>query len=658
MEITHEDGTTGVLWAADSGALYQGRVHMEEGWRFFDEQTYEMVCSERVSHSPDLEVYYGQDGLAAAGRLWLDETLYEADARTGNLKQVLFGWQAPRSYHAMKQRKEALEQKKAQWEEQGVWEEFSADPQMQDCQGELQEIEKYWPYMQSDPVYVLYNPHSGEHVYTPRLAERDNLIACGWKYENICWGSVRNVYQPVYRLYLPSSGDHHYTTDQREVQYLSSIGWKDEGVVFYGAGSQMLPVYRLYNPNARIGAHHFTLSENERDFLVKSGWRDEGTAFYTSMPYSLSSEVRGGKEGTAAYDGDDQPLTGRIQIQGTRFFDPEDHGLMAVSRFAQIPEAEGSQRLVTAYFDEEGKMAAGERQFEDGWRYFKSPSGEMARNEFVQYGSPKKTCWFDEQGRRAAGRVVIDGKTYLFDEKSGAMLPDLESLLQKAAASISARALPSEKYALALRICSTGQAVFWNNGPQQSASVMKLFVMGAIYENFETYCARYGRSWIESSLHSMITVSSNEAWKNLVAVLGNGSYETGLGVLRRWNQSKGYNETWMTNVPYGNYTSVKDASQILDDIEKGKLRHAGAMKALIQAQAVPGRLLAGIPAGVKTGNKPGWVYNAENDTVIVYSPAGTYIITLLSDNLQNTLNARSIMKDISAMVYQWMQENL
>ncbi|KGH34348.1 hypothetical protein [Lactococcus cremoris] len=142
------------------------------------------------------------------------------------------------------------------------------------------------------PVYRLYNPNSGEHVYTMVLAEKNNLVSLGWGYEGVLGTSYYTMngqtYDkiPVYRLYSKNSGEHLYTTSDYEVNQLKTYGWANEGIVFYDAshyGSrQAVGISRLYNP--RSGQHFYTNNSEEAASLIKLGWNDEYTAFVFSSP--------------------------------------------------------------------------------------------------------------------------------------------------------------------------------------------------------------------------------------------------------------------------------------------------------------------------------------------------------------------------------------
>lgn len=136
--------------------------------------------------------------------------------------------------------------------------------------------------IQSDPMYRLYNPNSGEHFYTKQASERDTLVKAGWTFERIGWYAPSYSGIPVYRLYNPNAGDHVYTKKRQERDDLIGYGWRYEGVGWYSADEQGIAIYREYNPNAKTGTHNYTADIEENDHLVDLGWRGEGIAFYGS----------------------------------------------------------------------------------------------------------------------------------------------------------------------------------------------------------------------------------------------------------------------------------------------------------------------------------------------------------------------------------------
>ena len=131
------------------------------------------------------------------------------------------------------------------------------------------------------PVYRLYNPFSGEHLYTGSQKELTALADLGWKKEGIAFHVKRQGEVTVYRLYNPVSGDHLFTGNVQEKESLLQNGWNDEGIAWRCDKGSGIAVYRLYNPNAENGTHLLTCRSDERDSLVSLGWIYEGIAFFT-----------------------------------------------------------------------------------------------------------------------------------------------------------------------------------------------------------------------------------------------------------------------------------------------------------------------------------------------------------------------------------------
>lgn len=136
------------------------------------------------------------------------------------------------------------------------------------------------PDTPSQSLYRVYNPNSGEHLYTSKLAEAKQLISLGWKDEKIAWLTPQTG-KPIYRLYNPNSGEHFYTLQLNEYESVAQAGWQKEGIAFYSDANQTTPIYRVFNPNAKgAGSHHYTPNASERNQLIQLGWQDEKIAFY------------------------------------------------------------------------------------------------------------------------------------------------------------------------------------------------------------------------------------------------------------------------------------------------------------------------------------------------------------------------------------------
>ena len=137
--------------------------------------------------------------------------------------------------------------------------------------------------IETQKMYRLYNPNSGEHFYTANAGEKNHLANIGWIYEGIGWIAPKTSNYPVYRLYNGNGGEHHYTMNKAEKDMLVRAGWKYEGIGWYSADpkdSNSIPLLREYNPNAFANNHNYTTSKPEHNWLISLGWKDEGKAWY------------------------------------------------------------------------------------------------------------------------------------------------------------------------------------------------------------------------------------------------------------------------------------------------------------------------------------------------------------------------------------------
>lgn len=119
-------------------------------------------------------------------------------------------------------------------------------------------------------VYRLYNPNTGDHLYTLDFNEASDISNAGWTYEGVGWVAPSQG-EPVYRLLNPNDGTHAFAPE-KEKDGLLKLGWKLEGVAFYSGGNK--PLYRMYNPNS--GAHILSADLDEHNGLTKAGWICEG----------------------------------------------------------------------------------------------------------------------------------------------------------------------------------------------------------------------------------------------------------------------------------------------------------------------------------------------------------------------------------------------
>lgn len=208
--------------------------------------------------------------------------------------------------------------------------------------------------------------------------------------------------------------------------------------------------------------------------------------------------------------------------------------------------------------------------------------------------------------------------------------------------------------------------------PMQAASLIKLYIMGAVYENYETLLQSYSADTLNGYLNPMITVSDNDAANSLVEILGNGDTSAGMAVVNAFCQNHGYTDTSMgrlllqSNENGDNYTSVNDCGRFLKEIyqtyngtsTESSLAHADAMYGLLKMQERRNKIPADMPEGVSVANKTGELDNVENDAGIIYNTAKgiDLVICFMSENLSDTGNAQSVIAQDSRMIYGYYNE--
>ena len=225
-------------------------------------------------------------------------------------------------------------------------------------------------------MYRLYNPYSGEHLYTGDLSEAKGLASHGWRWEGVGWVTPESG-ESVFRLYNPYTGDHHYTVSAKERDALKKAGWRYEGVAWYSA-QDGVAVLREFNPYATTGTHNYTTSAREDVTLGQAGWKREGVAFnaLSSLPleidgFWLVSDSWGSKE--------------RYWVDST--------GSIATHRLVSPDEGSG----YWAYATTSGAVVRG-RQDIEGRIYLAADNGKLENPGWVDssaYGQGSQRYWID-----------------------------------------------------------------------------------------------------------------------------------------------------------------------------------------------------------------------------------------------------------------------
>ena len=78
------------------------------------------------------------------------------------------------------------------------------------------------------------------------------------------------------------------------------------------------------------------------------------------------------------------------------------------------------------------------------------------------------------------------------------------------------------------------------SGQMTAASLIKLYIMGAVYEDYDALTGRNGKDYIDALLRGMITVSDNNAANALTELLGQGDAAAGRAAVSDYCARNGY----------------------------------------------------------------------------------------------------------------------
>lgn len=254
---------------------------------------------------------------------------------------------------------------------------------------------------------------------------------------------------------------------------------------------------------------------------------------------------------------------------------------------------------------------------------------------------------------------IIEEETEILVKKEG--MEDLKAQLETMLSGYAG------DWAVYVKDLSCGEYLEINNHAVKAASLIKLYIMGAVLEQREAG-SLIDDGTVEELLTAMITVSDNESSNELVRRLSadGTNHEEGMEVVNAFAWKNGYNDTSQgrdlkdfREVPATgeNYTSVKDCGMFLEKVYFGECVSQEASEeilGLLKRQTRTWKIPAGVPEGVVTANKTGELSDTENDVAIVYAPGGDYILCVTSTELPDTSVAQQNIAAISEMVYRYM----
>ncbi|MCI8814388.1 MAG: serine hydrolase [Lachnospiraceae bacterium] len=221
------------------------------------------------------------------------------------------------------------------------------------------------------------------------------------------------------------------------------------------------------------------------------------------------------------------------------------------------------------------------------------------------------------------------------------------------------------EWAVYVKDLTRGGSFEINSHSMESASLIKLYIMGAVWQAVEDK-ALVMTPEIQELLTQMITVSDNESSNRLVEALSPSglSHPEGRTVVNGFAAANGFSETSQgrdlkdhrdVEPVEKNYTSVRDCGLFLEKVYRAQCvspEASGHMLELLKGQQRREKIPGGLPEGVVTANKTGEVSTMEHDVAIVYGPGRDYVLCVMSVGLVDTQAARQHIREISAAVYE------
>jgi beta-lactamase class A len=210
----------------------------------------------------------------------------------------------------------------------------------------------------------------------------------------------------------------------------------------------------------------------------------------------------------------------------------------------------------------------------------------------------------------------------------------------------------------------TDESFVLNDTPQRSASLMKLFILGTVFQAMDNDTLTRSEE-VTTLLSNMITVSSNTAANALLEKLGDGDLSAGIKKVNEYIEQEGYSsgtheyngfedEETILDPDHFNQVTAADVGELLTRVYHrafGSRSECGQAEDWMLNQQTRYKIPAGLPDGISVGNKTGETSDTENDAAVVYAPECDYILVVLSNSWDSKDTAQHEIQQISSQVY-------
>ena len=366
------------------------------------------------------------------------------------------------------------------------------------------------------------------------------------------------------------------------------------------------------------------MQDDEFQKLMVSGMADGIEAYLNEKKDDASAE--GGTEEAASAEGETETLA------------------------EAAPEEEPSEEKPTEEEpSEEEKLKQEEERKKEEERLNKEreEKAKAAKEELTQAGTvpARKTEKSAEEMKKIvedAGKDILKRYEKERKEQISARMLELEEELREEIDRLGG------KWSLYMKRLDTNETIGIHDDEKMiAASLIKLFVAGEFYTLCEAGELNVDNYSNQPDL--MISISDNGAANTLINACS-------MDKINEFSRENGFNETELNRRMLEwngteNYTSARDCGRLLEEVLDGKYVSEAASERILTAlknQDRKGKIPAGVPFEVETGNKTGELDNVDNDAAIIWSPNATYILVIMSSDTYGRINE---IRKLSSMVY-------
>lgn len=162
---------------------------------------------------------------------------------------------------------------------------------------------------------------------------------------------------------------------------------------------------------------------------------------------------------------------------------------------------------------------------------------------------------------------------------------------------------------------------------------------------------------LERLMDLMIQKSSNLATNTVIELVGAKHVDStahALGVTHM-RVLRGVEDNKAFQAGLNNVTTARDLGTLMQAIAQNRAasrKSCEAMRKILLGQEFDQEIPAGLPPGTRVAHKTGWITGVLHDGAIVYPQgASPYVLVVLTKNIPDEKVARSLIADVSRLVY-------